>query len=306
MRVLKFIVILFLFILLTVLSQVGGIVLLLWLVVFSFFKQKLVTPWIKRGTNIGGFIIFYLLFNILVIPPLALIQGRVSLPFSKSGNLVPVTYWTAIFNRNYITIEGRDKLVEISNEFVKKHPSLKVKYMDCNYPFRFYNSHTTSGIPFIEGLFPHFTHTGDKADVALIYNDENGNASNLTPTAIGYGSSVEPLKGEPGYFDPKCGCITKTPDQKKGKDGVPCICDNSPTLKIFRMYSFMYRNIPINKKITLNNEDSRALIKEFIKVDKKIILEAHLRERLNILRFSYGNHSCKSVRHDDHFHVNFD
>ncbi|MFM7681286.1 MAG: hypothetical protein ACKO7P_00880, partial [Bacteroidota bacterium] len=75
MKVFKIITKVFLFILLTVLSQVGGIVLLLWLVVFSFLKQKIVTPWIKRGTNIGGFILFYLLFNILIIPPLALIQG---------------------------------------------------------------------------------------------------------------------------------------------------------------------------------------------------------------------------------------
>jgi hypothetical protein len=306
MKVLNILGIILLFAILTALTQVGGIILLLWLLLYQFFKKRLKNLWVRRGVHVGGFVVFYLFFMFVIIPPLARIQDRVPLPMSKSGALVPVTYWTAIFGRNYIKSEGRDKLETIAEAFVKKHPELKVKYMDCNYPFRFIGSdeiHKNTGFPILEGLFPHFTHLGDKADIALIYNDEEGNPSNLTPTAIGYGSSVEPNKDEPGYVGPNCPCRTKTLNQKKGKDGVPCVCDNTLTLGFIRMYSFMYRNVPQNENIKLNTKKSASLIKMFTPYDSRIILEAHLRERLEVLRNSFGNHSCKTVRHDDHFHV---
>jgi hypothetical protein len=306
MKVLNIIGIIILFVILTILSQVGGIILLLWLLLYQFFKKRLKNTWVRSSVHVGGFVVFYLFFIFVIIPPLARIQDRVPLPMSKSGALVPVTYWTAIFGRNYIKSEGRDKLETIAEAFVKKHPELKVKYMDCNYPFRFIGSdeiHEETGFPILEGLFPHFTHLGDKADIALIYNDEEGNPSNLTPTAIGYGSSVEPNKDEPGYAGPNCPCRTKTLKQKQRKDGVPCVCDNTLTLGFIRMYSFMYRNVPQNEKIKLDTLNSASLIKMFTPYDSRIILEAHLRERLEVLRNSFGNHSCKTVRHDDHFHV---
>jgi hypothetical protein len=306
MKILNILGIILLFAILTILSQVGGIILLLWLLLYQFFKKRLKNTWVQRGVHVGGFVVFYLFFMFIIIPPLARIQDRVPLPMSKSGALVPVTYWTAIFGRNYIKSEGRDKLETIAEAFVKKHPELKVKYMDCNYPFRFIGSdeiHEDTGFPILEGLFPHFTHLGDKADIALIYNDEEGNPSNLTPTAIGYGSSVEPNKDEPGYVGPNCPCRTKTLKQKKREDGVPCVCDNTLTLGFIRMYSFMYRNVPQNENIKLNTKKSASLIKMFTPYDSRIILEAHLRERLEVLRTSFGLHSCKSVRHDDHFHV---
>jgi hypothetical protein len=306
MKILNILGIILLFAILTILSQVGGIILLLWLLLYQFFKKRLKNAWVQRGVHVGGFVVFYLFFMFIIIPPLARIQDRVPLPMSKSGALVPVTYWTAIFGRNYIKSEGRDKLETIAEAFVKKHPELKVKYMDCNYPFRFIGSdeiHKNTGFPILEGLFPHFTHLGDKADIALIYNDEEGNPSNLTPTAIGYGSSVEPNKDEPGYVGPNCPCRTKTLNQKKGKDGVPCVCDNTLTLGFIRMYSFMYRNVPQNENIKLDTLNSASLIKMFTPYDSGIILEAHLRKRLKVLQTSFGNHSCKTVRHDDHFHV---
>jgi hypothetical protein len=306
MKILNILGIILLFAILTILSQVGGIILLLWLLLYQFFKKRLKNTWVRRGVHVGGFVVFYLFFMFIIIPPLARIQDRVPLPMSKSGALVPVTYWTAIFGRNYIKSEGRDKLETIAEAFVKKHPELKVKYMDCNYPFRFIGSdeiHEDTGFPILEGLFPHFTHLGDKADIALIYNDEEGNPSNLTPTAIGYGSSVEPNKDEPGYVGPNCPCRTKTLNQKKRKDGVPCVCDNTLTLGFIRMYSFMYRNVPQNENIKLDTLNSASLIKMFTPYDSGIILEAHLRERLKVLQTSFGNHSCKTVRHDDHFHV---
>lgn len=275
MKILNILGIIVLFALLTVLSQVGGVILLLWILLFYFLKRKLTNPWIRRGANIVGFVIFYLFFTFAVIPPLARIQDRVPLPLSKSGALVPVSYWTVIFNRNYIKSKGRDKLEKIAASFVKKYPELKVKYMDCNYPFRF-NVKGDVNIWVLEGLLPHLTHDGAKADIALVYNDASENPSNLTPTFFAYGSSVDPLPNE------TC---------------TPCRCDKKSSL-----YSFMYRNIP-KSDYALNNLLSRELIMEFQRDTKDpIFIEKHLVQRFK-LKGNFLEAGCHSVRHDDHFHV---
>ena len=283
MKALKITSIALLFILLTILSQVGGIILLLWLLIFRFFKAKLPKPWARRTINVFGFMAFYMLFNLLIIPFLAGIKGKARLPMSKSGNLAPVTYWTAIFMRNYITEEGKEKLLKIADEFAQKQPGLKVKYMDCNYPFYlptptipkgYISKKEVETCPLTEGLIPHITHMGDKADIALVYNDENGEPSNLTPTAIGYGSSVDPLPNE-----------------------TPIACD---TWK----YSLMYHTLP-NSNNGLSIDLSRELILTFRKyLSTKIFFEKHLVERFK-LKGNFSDAGCESVRHDDHFHVKF-
>lgn len=152
--------------------------------------------------------------------------------------------------------------------------------MDCNYPFNFIGSdatHEEIGFPILEGLFPHITHDGTKADIALVYNDKNGQSSNLTPTAFGYGSSVDPLPTE------TC---------------TPCACENSG----YWQYSFMYRNLP-RTEYPLNIKVSADLIRIFDRhLTDKIFLEKHLQQRFN-LHGNYAQAGCHSVRHDDHFHV---
>ena len=280
MKVLNILGITLLFVLLTALSQVGGIILLLWLLLYQIFKKRFKNAWVRSGVNVGGFAVFYLFCMFIIVPPLARIQDRVPLPMSKSGALVPVSYWTAIFGRNYIMSKGRAKLETIAEAFIKKHPELKVKYMDCNYPFRFMGSDDKSnnqGFPILEGLFPHITHDGTKADIALVYNDKNGQSSNLTPTAFGYGSSVDPLPTE------TC---------------TPCACENSG----YWQYSFMYRNLP-RTEYPLNIKVSADLIRIFDRhLTDKIFLEKHLQQRFN-LHGNYAQAGCHSVRHDDHFHV---
>lgn len=276
MKTLKIIGFIFLFILLTALSQIGGIILILWIIIFRLFSKRFTNGWARRGINTGGFVVFYLFCMFLIVPPLARIQDRVPLPISKSGALVPVTYWTAIFGRNYIKSEGRAKLETIAESFVKKHPELKVKYMDCNYPFRF-NINGKRNVWILEGLLPHITHDGTKADIALIYNDNNGNPINQTPTSFGYGSSVDPRPNE------TC---------------TPCFCKE----KGFWQYSFMYRILP-RTEYPLNDRISGELIKIFDRqLTDKIFLEKHLQQRFKLHGY-YAEAGCHSVRHDDHFHV---
>jgi hypothetical protein len=135
MKILKTLLFLVLFSILTALSQVGGLILLLWWWLYHIFKKHFKNAWVLGSVNVGGLLVFYLFCMFIIVPPLARLQDRVPLPMSKSGALVPVSYWTAIFGRNYIKSKGRAKLETITEAFVKKHPDLKLKYMDCNYPF---------------------------------------------------------------------------------------------------------------------------------------------------------------------------
>lgn len=277
MRTLKITGIVLLFLLLTILSQVGGLILLLWIPLFRRFKNKIPIVWMRHCSNVLGFILFYLIFNLSILPALSYtIHKRVQLPISKSGNLAPVSYWTALLNRNYITQKGKEKLELIAERFSSKNPGMKLKYMDCNHPLKI--NIGEKNIWILESLFPHLSHIGDKADIAFIYNDENGVPSNYTPTAIGYGSSVEPLKNEP--------CT-------------PCDCDKK---KWF--YSFMYRTLP-QANYTLNSGKSRELILNFRReLNSAILIEKHLQKRFK-LKGNFKEAGCHSVRHDDHFHVQF-
>jgi hypothetical protein len=278
MKILKITFVFMLCSLLTLLSQVGGVILLLWLLVFWSFKKKIKNAWVRRGVHVGGFVVFYMLFVLAIIPMLARLQHRAPLPMTKSGNLVPVTYWNVVFMRNYIIEPGKEKMVKIADEFAQKHPGLKVKYMDCNYPFRFDVFGGKTWV--LEGLVPHKTHTGDVADIALIFNDKNGQPSNQTRTFFGYGGSEEPGPQEVN--------IPKKCDQNNWR------------------YSFMYRNIP-KKDIHMNGNLTRDLILLFRKYAySTIFIETHLQQRLKLKGKSYSCANCdEGVRHDDHFHVQF-
>jgi len=262
-----------LFVVLTILSQVGGIILLLWLLIYNVIKKRFSKTWLRRSVNLVGFVVFYIFFILAIIPPLAGLQDRVPLPLSKSGSLAPVSYWTAIFCRNYVKSQGRDRLEKIAAGFASKHSNLKVKYMDCNYPFKI---GVFGDAIILVGLVPHISHDGTKADIAFIYDDASRKPSNLTPTSIGYGSSVDPLKNE------SC---------------TPCICDKKNW-----KYSLLYRNMP-KSNYELNIPLNKELLSTFRReLTGQILIEKHLQQRFGLGR-GFGEAGCHSVRHDDHFHV---
>ena len=69
MKILNILGVILLFAILTILSQVGGIILLLWLLLYQFFKKRLKNTWVRRGVHVGGFVVFYLFFIFVIIPP---------------------------------------------------------------------------------------------------------------------------------------------------------------------------------------------------------------------------------------------
>lgn len=147
--------------LLTLLTQVGGI---LWLIAIFIAKQR---SWKTRFV----FPIVYIVFNLIIIPPTAKLFGRVQLPVFdehvKPRNLV----YPLLF-RNYVNPELRTILIKTSKE-----SNISITYLDANFPF-------INGFP----LLPHLSHNdGKKVDLTFMYLDETGQPTDKKPSISGYG-----------------------------------------------------------------------------------------------------------------------
>ena len=163
--------------LLTVLTQVGGVVYLLALLVGRRLRRRY-----RLLTFAGG----YLAVTLLVVPLLAPRLGRVALPIS--GALRPLTAWTCLLNRHYVRPRLRDAAAAVAEEVRRDFPGTTTHYLDANFPF-------ADGFP----LWPHRSHSdGRRLDLAFYYT-RDGMATDEAPSVIGYGASLAPEAGEVDY-----------------------------------------------------------------------------------------------------------
>lgn len=258
---------------LTAVTQIGGIVLLISLATFGPIDKRIR----KRGTRVTvkafSFTLVYLLFAFGVVPPAAKFFGRVPLPVFETGNLKPVTAFTCLLNRHYVTPRLRDITYKVAEDIGNKFPGTTINYLDANFPF-------INKFP----LFPHLSHDdGKKLDLSFQYNDSRtGEITNDVPSFIGYGICEEP---RPGEEDKPGDC------HRKG----------------YWQYNLLRNRISqANKeKFILDNERTKALISSFASRDGvgKIFIEPHLRARLGLSSNKIRFHGCQAVRHDDHIHV---
>ncbi|MEQ6125364.1 hypothetical protein AAON49_14245 [Pseudotenacibaculum sp. MALMAid0570] len=174
-------------------------------------------------------------------------------------------------NRNYVSPELEDVIVEISEEISVKYPEIQLIYLDANFPF-------FDGFP----LLPHLSHNdGKKIDIAFIYNGENGSPTNDKPSNSGYGVFEEPKENE---FNQTENCKEKGAWQ----------------------YDYpKYLTFGTNSNLTFNQTATKKLIELFVqnKNVKKIFIEPHLKQRMNLTSSKIRFQGCKAVRHDDHLHV---
>lgn len=271
MRVLKFTLI---FLVLTLLTQVGGLIYLISTLLYHKLSSYRFLQQYKSVKRILFHFLVYLVFTFWIIPPIAGIFGRVPLPVFTHQHLKPRTIWTVLFNRHYTRPALSETVLSITAEMGNKHPDIIVNYFDANHPFY-------KGYP----LFPHLSHNdGKKLDLGFMYNDASTNAiSGKTPSAIGYGISEEPKLNE--YDRPK-------------------ECGRDPNNW---MYNFMRNIYPQGSKkdYIFNERLTRDLIMLFAqnKSIQKILLEPHLISRLRLHSTKIKQVQCASVRHDDHFHI---
>jgi len=261
--------------LLTVLTQLGGIIYLVYLLVKLVIEKRQGNK-LKIYTRIGIFLAFYLLATFLIIPPIAQKYGRVPLPYfaTKASNIKPLSNFTYLLNRHYVKPQLLKTITNIANDFKKEYPNSKIVYLDANFPF-------WNGFP----LLPHLSHNdGKKLDLAFVYKDaKTQEVTNASPSWIGYGVCESPQKGELNQAN-IC--------RKKGH----------------WQYSILEKVIPQwnKKKIVVDEARTKRLL-QFLAKDKaigKIFIEPHLKTRWGLKNYQkIRYHGCHAVRHDDHIHI---
>ena len=260
---------------LTVFTQVGGIIYLLWLPLGRLIGKRVehkAKALLWRGF---GFFAFYSLFVVTFIPILAQLAGREPLPVFHTDDLPlqPRTYFTCFLNRHYVKPELKLAMLVQARELKVHDPAFRMTYLDANFPF-------FDGYP----LLPHLSHNdGEKLDLAFLYKNEEGERLTTTPAWFGYGGFEEPF---PKEFDQISLCLNR------GK----------------WWYSItQYLGIQPNRnKYFLDEAGTRRLLEALSGNPKvgKIFLEPHLKTRLGLDGYSKIRfHGCHAVRHDDHIHI---
>ncbi|WP_299336016.1 hypothetical protein [uncultured Psychroserpens sp.] len=177
MRILKLFGHILIVLILTTLTQVGGVIWLVSVLISNRLKKK------KRFV----FPILYLTFNLLIIPPVASYFGRERLPVF-SYVLKPRHWMYSILCRNYVSSELKVYLKRSSEKLSAS--GISITYLDANFPF-------IDGFP----LFPHLSHNdGKKIDISFQYLDKTGKATDKKPSVSGYGAYVK----EDSDYSSKC------------------------------------------------------------------------------------------------------
>ena len=261
---------LLIFLFLTVVTQIGGLIFLLSLGMTKWLWKKYNY---QRLLCMSIFLVLYLFATFLIIPLLAPISGRKALPVSGDMHLQPANFTSYVLNRHYVKDELLEAIIDISNKMHLKHPGIKTLYLDANFPF-------FEGFP----LLPHLSHDdGEKIDLAFIYQSTDGTPLlNQTPTITGYGYFIPPIKGESNY--------TK-------------ICKEKGNWQ----YDFTGKLTFVNKERYALDKKLMQDLLSIIAINnkiKKVFIEPHLIKRLGFehnQKFRFQG--CHSVRHDDHIHL---
>ena len=169
--VLRYIAQALLFVLLTILTQIGGVIYLLSIFLARFWNKKFF------GKTVAIFTLLYLLSSLWLIPLVAPYFGRQKIEQTES--LKPANPISVLLNRDYVS----PKLHVILEGLSANQP---ITFLDANFPF-------FDGFP----LLPHLSHNdGSKIDLAFIYEDSKGVPQNRIKSVSGYGVFEAPQSTE--------------------------------------------------------------------------------------------------------------
>lgn len=177
MKILRLLGQLIIIVFLTALTQVGGLIWLLSILISIKLNKK------KRFV----FPILYLALNLFIIPPTAKHFGREQLP-KFSNDLKPKNWMYWVLCRNYVTSELKILLENSAKNLSTS--GISITYLDANFPF-------IDGFP----LLPHLSHNdGKKIDISFQYLNNEGKPTDKKPSISGYGAYVK----EESYYSSKC------------------------------------------------------------------------------------------------------
>jgi len=173
---LKFIFDILLFVILTVLTQIGGIIYLVSLTFSHKWKTRL------KHKNLVVFTGLYLVATLLIVPFIAPFFGRERV--HHTSLISPTNYLTVLLNRNYVQPRLNELLKQTETRL--EGTNIKIHYLDANFPF-------INQFP----LLPHLSHNdGKKIDLSLDYESADGKISNKQKSISGYGVFANPLSKE--------------------------------------------------------------------------------------------------------------
>ena len=263
-KYLVFIWIVLIFIMLTVLSQIGGLIYLVALFLKWKFKIKSTLIFVLLFLGLYG------LISALLVPLIAGQLGRT--PLKHTEIIKPTNYGTVLLNRNYAVPEMNKILAKAESEILAANSKVQIRYLDASFPF-------IQGFP----LIPHLSHhDGEKLDISLVYEAQDGTISHKKKSFSGYGVFEYPDAGE---VDQAALC------HKAGHERYE--------------YSKYFRLASINQDLMYSNDGTQLLLNSLLTNAsvKKVFLEPHLVQRLKFSDNRIRYHGCHSVRHDDHIHI---
>lgn len=274
LKLLKGVGFILLFIIFTVLTQIGGLVLILTIPLSRLIDKKIENGLRKRILKHLSFVGLYFLTTIVIVPLIAKPFGRVPMPIFGNAHVKPLNIMTCVLNRHYVRPELLMTVENVANKMNKKHPGIVIAYLDANFPY-------INKFP----LLPHLSHNdGKKLDLAFLYIDSTSKKqlNNDAPSFIGYGVYEKPLAGE---MDKPSDCANKG----------------------YWQYSFLQNLIPQWNKdeMTFDIVRTKDLITLLAQANTigKIFIEPHIKARMKLNHDKVRFHGCQAVRHDDHIHV---
>lgn len=234
-------------VLLTILTQIGG---LAW-AISLLFRRKL-----------PSFLLVYLVMTTTTIW-VAPLFGRVALSCLDKGPLQVQSLTYCALNRNYVSPDLKDVLVQTAEEMNRRFPKTETLILDANFPF-------FDGFP----LLPHLSHDdGDKVDLAFYYQDESGYLLGATRSPVGYFA----------FEDGPTECARRWPTLR---------WDFRILQPLLRDYELdMARNRAVLQILTSYEQTG------------KIFVEPHLVRTLGTAHPNIRFQGCRAARHDDHIHL---
>lgn len=252
------------FVILTIVTQIGGLILLL-----SYLTYRIFFSDYNRWSLPLIFTVYYTIASIFIVPKLAPVFGREQI---KDNEAVQAhSFFYRIANRNYVNAVFHETIQSIAQDFQKQYPGIKMVYTDANFPF-------IDGFP----LLPHRYHLdGKKIDFDFVYQ-EGAQLSNLKPTFSGYGFFEAPLDGERNQIN---FCLETGYLQYEFTKHVTLGIVNPDLTFAQQANKYLIELMASNKAV------------------ETIFVEPHLQERLEIESDKIIYHGCGTVRHDDHIHL---
>ena len=270
----RIIVFLLAFLVLTALTQIGGLVLVVTLIAMRLPRLRRASAVWRAMIASTVFIVLYGALTAFVVPPLAARGGRVALPCLAKGDrdYAAATPLFCLLNRNYVVPQMAELLDALSRDVATAYPGTTTLFLDANLPF-------WDGFP----LLPHLSHKdGRKLDLAFYYRSPDGDyLPGATKSPLGYWGFEQP-----------------TP-------GAPISCPESRLLSLRWDMDWLQ---PLWPDLRLDETRTRhALVWLFDNADdyglQRVFVEPHLAHRLNVQSPDLGFQGCRAARHDDHIHI---